>query len=393
MRRKHSPKIIKLLSDIENLDVEIFNQEVWRSDSGSTLNGQEMGTGLLYLNKRPSPEEVDKLIEAYDNGDLELHGNQIWGAGSKIYFPREKDNSIKLKHIKKASEILKDEALRPMEKAKRIMNIPGFGPNIGTGLVMVFHPNEFAIYNKQSIEALTKYVGYDASSLEQFQKSVHRLKEELGAEDFLELDWFLYILNQEGLPPPKEKSIWWVNQGASLSAELKDSFIWAPLKSKDGKSIYHWDTLKEIQKEDIILHYANGYLRYVSVAETTATIEKKPHSLESHDWEEDGRIVRVRYHELDPPISLVKFNQNVLKLNIEHGPIDTTGGIKQGYLFRFNESALLTIQNSQKETRWPDFAKVWSTDKLTAMGTEDKSSKGDKKDIELSVRSWSRPEN
>lgn len=45
VRRRHSPKIIELLSDIENIDLEIFNLEVWRSDSGSKLYGQDMCVG------------------------------------------------------------------------------------------------------------------------------------------------------------------------------------------------------------------------------------------------------------------------------------------------------------------------------------------------------------
>ena len=100
VRRRHSPKIRELLSDIESIDLEKFNLEVWRSDSGSKLYGQEKPPGLLYLNKRPSPEMVDELLTAYDSGDLELHGNQIWGAGSKIFYPRETDDAKKIKYIK-----------------------------------------------------------------------------------------------------------------------------------------------------------------------------------------------------------------------------------------------------------------------------------------------------
>ena len=159
-------------------------------------------------------------------------------------------------------------------------------------------------------------------------------------------------------PLDGEPSIWWVNQGATLSAEKEDGFLWAPLKTKSGQSIYHWDTMEEVKKDDIILHYANGSLRYVSQVFKPHEIAKKPESLKSEQWEEEGRLVHVEYHELIPTIPLVKFNQKLLKLNIEQGPIDSNGRVKQGYLFRFSEEALSIIQDAQNETSWPEFAKI-----------------------------------
>ena len=39
------------------------------------------------------------------------------------------------------------------------------------------------------------------------------------------------------LEKTKEKTIWWVNQGATLDIEQKGGFVWAPLKSKSGQTI------------------------------------------------------------------------------------------------------------------------------------------------------------
>lgn len=155
-----------------------------------------------------------------------------------------------------------------------------------------------------------------------------------------------------------KRNVWWVNQGKTLQAELKESIIWAPIESSSGRSIYNWDTLAEVEKDDIILHYANGALRYVSKVITPAIISPIPESIDNGDWSDTGRLIKLEYYELEPVISLEKFNEELKNLNIEKGPINVKGEANQGYLFRFNEKGLKIIQKSQPETIWPDFAIV-----------------------------------
>ena len=134
-----------------------------------------------------------------------------------------------------------------------------------------------------------------------------------------------------------KRNVWWVNQGKTLQAELKEGIIWAPIESSIGRSIYHWDTLAEVEKDDIILHYANGALRYVSKVITPAIISPIPESIDNGDWSDTGRLIKLEYYELEPVISLEKFNEELKNLNIEKGPINVKGEANQGYLFRFNE--------------------------------------------------------
>ena len=195
IRRKHSEELRELLSDIEKVDLETFNREVWRSENKPYLNGKEIDK-ISYLRKRPNPDMVDQLDKALESGNLELHGNYIWGSGSTIYLPMVKDDEQKANNIKTALRILNDMGIDPIDKANGIMKVPGFGPNISTGLVMIYHPNDFAIYNKQAKIGTLEELGYDVSTPESYQISVQDLKEQLGADDFLELDWFIYVLNQ-----------------------------------------------------------------------------------------------------------------------------------------------------------------------------------------------------
>lgn len=152
-------------------------------------------------------------------------------------------------------------------------------------------------------------------------------------------------------------NIWWVNQGSTLLAEKEEGIIWAPLTGKGGRSQYHWDTMDEVKQGDIILHYANGSLRYASRALEDCVHAVKPATMSGSIWNEEGKLVRVEYHELQPHVSLIEFSQDILSLQIHQGPIHSGAGVKQGYLFRFNLQGLQIIQESAPEVIWPEFAK------------------------------------
>lgn len=150
-------------------------------------------------------------------------------------------------------------------------------------------------------------------------------------------------------------NIWWVNQGSTINVEKEDGILWAPLSGKGGRSQYHWDTMDEVKKGDIILHYANGSLRFVSKAIEDPVNAPKPSSMVSSSWEEQGRLIRTEYFAIEPTIPLSSFSQEILNLNIHQGPIHSAGGVKQGYLFRFSIQGLKIIQSQSPQVDWPEF--------------------------------------
>ncbi|MBI1927629.1 hypothetical protein HYR99_25730 [Candidatus Poribacteria bacterium] len=198
LRLKRARQLRLLFSIPERVDLNTFNREVWRFETCTVLRGKNI-SGTIFGTSLQR-EQIIEFEKALNSGDLELHGNYVWGSGTQIYYPRLKDDAQKIEYIRQALNILNDETLKPLEKAKQILAIPGFGRNSTTGLVMVFHPTEFAIYNKASEGALKK-LGYSGSTLEEFEETVHELKDKLGAENFMELDWFLYLRNNPPVPP------------------------------------------------------------------------------------------------------------------------------------------------------------------------------------------------
>lgn len=179
---------------------------------------------------------------------------------------------------------------------------------------------------------------------------------------------------------PAERRVWWVNQGTSLRAERESGTIWAPHQNRRGQRQYHWETLAEVSPGDIILHYAEGALRYVSQVQHAAVDATRP----GQRWGAEGREVRTRYYALAPPVPLTAFSSSVQALHLRQGPLDATGGVKQGYLFRFSEKGLRLIQEAHRQTKWPDFAEPGADLPATADGSEGGPPP-------LQVRSWSRP--
>lgn len=163
-------------------------------------------------------------------------------------------------------------------------------------------------------------------------------------------------------------NVWWVNQGATIQAEKEEGILWAPLLNTQGRKLYHWETMKEVRQGDIILHYSNKAIRYVSQVTDAAIEAPKPGSMANTSWQEEGRLVRTEYVELSPSIALPQFNQQIMQLNLTQGPLHSGGGVNQGYLFRFSRQGLQVLQSLTPGVNWPDFT-ILNQDE-TASNTE-----------------------
>jgi MoxR-like ATPase len=194
LRRQRAEEVRKLLADPGQIDVVTFNNDVWALESETVVHPE--GTRIRLMSAEPPDPGTVALAEAaLDSGNLELHGNYVWRPASGIYDPLLKDDAQKLENLQVAVLVLNDPALSPLDKAEQLLAVRGFGNNVATGLVMLFHPDRFAIQNKQSDAALA-ILGIPLGSLEEFQEAVGRLRAELEAGDSLELDWFLYLVAQ-----------------------------------------------------------------------------------------------------------------------------------------------------------------------------------------------------
>jgi hypothetical protein len=248
IRRYRSEQIRELLARPENIDLETFNREIWRFESSTKLSGQEI-KGQIFQLEPMNSALISKLEIGLQAGEVELHGNYIWGSGTNVYAPMLKDDQEKVNNIQLALSILNNSDLSPEYKVKQMMAIPGFGPNIATGLVMVFHPDQFAIYNNKSKKAL-EMLELDASSLNIFQNNISSLKINVEAEDYLELDWFLYLLHEGFITiPPKTDSPNGKTGKGQKEATIHDEIQWLLLKLGNDMDLDIWVARNDRNKE------------------------------------------------------------------------------------------------------------------------------------------------
>ena len=98
------------------------------------------------------------------------------------------------------------------------------------------------------------------------------------------------------------RQYFWVNQ-KTYPEESKGSYLWAPKKDKGNRSPWHWQTMTEIKKGDVILNYYKQTIVSYCIANTEAYDNPIPTNLDKENqWDRDGFMVDAEYYKLENPI-------------------------------------------------------------------------------------------
>ncbi|AIZ45177.1 hypothetical protein QR90_08775 [Deinococcus radiopugnans] len=319
VRQVRAAQLREVLTAEPPVTLETFNRDVWKFESATFVDGQDI-THQLFSDEL-TPDRARQLDEALKDGRMELHGNYVWGSGAAIFGAALKmDDGSKQALIAQAVELIKG-ATDPMALAQQLDGLAGFGPNISTGLASVLYPSEFALYNSPSMAAMTA-LKYDVSTLDAFQASVSELKERVGAQDFLELDWFLYCR-------VSPQTTWWVNQGNTYAEERAGGYVWA--SNETGRTLTHHTNVKLLKPGDRIIHYANQAIRAVSVVTAPATDAGDEVQSAAVPAKRGGFMARTTYQDLPSPRPLKSLPAHLRQAKM--GPFDKNGNVLQGYLF------------------------------------------------------------
>jgi hypothetical protein len=148
----------------------------------------------------------------------------------------------------------------------------------------------------------------DIDFLKQFNEFTEFVKNDKtkGPEDSEDLDIQPEDITTTNEPLPR---VWWVNQGKNLDVERAEGYITAPVKGKDGRKVSHWESLKFLKPQDIVLHYSQGMLRYISRVVTLPWVDS------GTDGEEQ-RFVSVTYQTLNPPILVSRCMERLIALDM-----------------------------------------------------------------------------
>jgi MoxR-like ATPase len=131
---------------------------------------------------------------------------------------------------------------------------------------------------------------------------------------------------------------WWVNQGTSLRAEAGGGFVWAPKVDKRGLARVPWTNLNLAEPGDVVVHYANRRIRFVSRVTSMAEEAARPEELPEDVWYSDGYRLGTAYRALAPTIELSEIPLDWRDAEGQGGPFTKDGNVKQGYFFPVSEA-------------------------------------------------------
>ncbi len=339
-----------------DLDPETFNVEVWQLGSGGQIEGEEFADQYKD-GVAPSEDLLERIELALEQDNLELHGNHHWRPGTRV-FGAQFGHERRRDSLRRALDILNREGSAPLDKYRDLAEVDGFGPSTASGLVMLLHPEQFAVYNSKSKAGLRRF-GRSFDTIEEFQSSVAELREMVGATDYPELDRFLYLVEEDCISIPGSAAgrpnVWWVNQGQAFEQGARGGYVWAPTENKNGTRISYHENVARLVLGDRILHYAEGALRAVGTITGSPVVSQRPSNLPSDTWQDEGFFADVEYDFLDEPIERNRIPEE-WRLE-EDGPFSRTGGVKQGYLFPLSENFTenLVGRFPQLRDRFPEF--------------------------------------
>ncbi|WP_050615531.1 McrB family protein [Bacillus testis] len=178
---------------------------------------------------------------------------------------------------------------------------------------------------------------------------------------------YVYEVNILNKKINKPIQFWWVNQGKTHQQEKEGGYLWAPQQSKQGRPLSHHIDLKKANVGDVVFCYSDSAIRAIGIVKKKAIESAKPSEIANHDWQEQGYLVELEYHVLDP---ILQKNDIPIEWRIEEtGPFDVNGNVKQGYFFTVSES-FVNLLFPRFQERFPEkirhlllsYLKEWTAD-------------------------------
>lgn len=130
-----------------------------------------------------------------------------------------------------------------------------------------------------------------------------------------------------------EANYWWVNQNQTYNHEVGGGYLWSPKRNSNNAKNQFYDNMLEVKPGDIILSFANTYIKAIGVAVSTGYSSPKPKVFgQTGDyWSTDGWKVDVEFTLVEKPIRPKEHMSLIAPLLPEkYAPLQSNGDGLQG---------------------------------------------------------------
>lgn len=126
---------------------------------------------------------------------------------------------------------------------------------------------------------------------------------------------------------------WWVNHKQTFAHEVGQGYVWCPKRKKDGSRNHFYETLREVQRGDLIFSFAHAHLQAVGVAKLPCYSCPRPDEFGKVGelWNQRSWRVDVSFQRFHRPLKMTDVAHRLAPLlPRQYSPIQPNGHGNQG---------------------------------------------------------------
>ena len=126
---------------------------------------------------------------------------------------------------------------------------------------------------------------------------------------------------------------WWVNHKQTFDHEVGKGYIWCPKRKKDESRNHFYETLREVQRGDLVFSFANAHLQAVGVSKLPCYSCPRPDEFGKvgEAWDQRGWRVDVAFRKFFRPLRISTVAPLIAPLlPSRYSPIQPNGHGNQG---------------------------------------------------------------
>lgn len=140
---------------------------------------------------------------------------------------------------------------------------------------------------------------------------------------------------------------WWVNHKQTFAHEVGRGYIWCPKQKKNGSRNHFYETLREVQRGDLVFSFAHAHLQAVGPARFPCYSCPRPDEFGKVGelWDLRGWRVDVAFQKFERPLRISKVADKLAGLlPSQYSPIQANGHGNQGaYLAEISGAMARTL--------------------------------------------------